>query len=51
MSPVVIEVLKEAAKAAIPLIIKEAFKDDNKKSGRHSKHKNRRPDYKNNKRR
>ena len=47
MNPVVVEVLKEAAKVAIPIILKEAFKDDNKKSGRHPKHKNRRPNYRN----
>lgn len=47
MSPVVVEVLKETAKVAIPLIIREVFKDDNKKSHRPPKHKNRRTNYKN----
>ena len=48
MSPIITTVLKETAKIAIPVIINELFKDDNKKtSHRPPKHKNRRPNYKN----
>lgn len=49
MSSILIEVLKETAKVAIPIIVNEFFKDDNK-SHRSQKHKHRQPNYNGNKR-